>query len=352
MSFEQLGVILERIEEYVVKKQPRRASILWHGGEPLVMGTKFYREVLERCAEIEKRTGYKLEHIMQSNLTLVTDEMADVLKELLTNGRIGSSYDPIAGYRLLKGKRSYEEEWKKGLQVLKRKGVGVGIVYVAHKGSLGNAAQIYHGLKDLDFGGGLRVNPLYSAGLARDSKELHISPQDWGRFLLDLYEVWKKDQRSMRVDPFRSWQDMAAGRSARITCAFSGRCTYNFTGIKVDGTVYSCGRSLDEGLNSFGNIYRDSLVDILDRDARKIFLHRQEWLVHGECAGCRWWTFCHGGCPNDAFLGHGDMMRKTYWCEGRKLFLDTVFGHLKSAAAAPEPEDAGGLFDDPGGGQP
>ena len=349
MSPDELGVVLARIEEYVAKARPRRASILWHGGEPLVMGASFYRDVLERCRKIKERTGIELRHIMQSNITLVTDELVEVLKELLSNQRIGSSYDPVEGVRLLKGGRSYEELWKRGFEKLREAGIGVGVVYVAHKRSLGRAAEIYAKLKGLGLDGGLRFNPLYSAGLARDSDDLHISPREWGQFLLDLWDAWNEEGRSLRIDPLLSWEGLATGRSARITCAFSGRCTYNFTGIKPDGSIYSCGRSLDEGLMSFGNLNDKPLEEVFESDRRKAFLYRQEWLLQGECAGCRWWSFCHGGCPNDAHLGHGDMMRKTYWCEGRKLFLDKTFGHLSAVGSTKAPRETEDLFDEPVG---
>lgn len=347
MTPEEVTTLLLKIEEYIVEEKPRRAAILWHGGEPMVMGMDFYEKVLEVCAGIEERTGVKLQHMMQSNITLVTPEFAKLLKRLLSKGRIGSSYDPIKNIRMLKGEGSYEEEWKRGKEILEAEGVGVGVVYVVHRESLGRAEEIYQGLLDLGLNGGVRFNPLYSAGLARDNRDLHITPREWGQFLLDLWEVWNKEGRSLRVDPLKSWHNMAQGGSVRITCAFSGRCTYNFTGIKADGTVYSCGRSMDEGLMPFGNLFEKPLVEILRGEKRRVYLNRKEWLLQGECAGCRWWSFCHGGCPNDAYLESGDMLRKTYWCEGRKLFLDEVFGKQGPLAPAPEPGDSGMLFDEP-----
>ena len=348
MSLDEVEAILKKIEEYIVEMSPDRTSILWHGGEPLVMGIPFYEKVLELCEGIKERTGVSIGNMMQSNITMVTPEFAKLLKRLLSKGRLGTSYDPIKGIRLLKDGHSYEDEWKKGQAILAEAGVMVGVVYVVHRESLGKAHEIYHGLKDLGLDGGMRFNPLYSAGLARDNRDLHIKPEEWGRFLLDLWKVWNEDDRSLRVDPLRSWSNMARGGEVKITCAFSGRCTYNFTGIKSDGTVYSCGRSMDEGLMPFGNIFQSSLPELLRSERRRAYLNRKEWLLQGECAGCRWWSFCHGGCPNDAYVEYKDPLRKTYWCEGRKLFLDETFGQGGKVVLPPEPGDTEDLFDESG----
>ncbi|MCD6499875.1 MAG: radical SAM protein [Deltaproteobacteria bacterium] len=349
MSMEELRFLYGRLTEYVEATGLKKMSILWHGGEPLLMGPKFFAEAADLSDELKKRTGVAVGHLIQSNITLVSDALVSVLRRLLGDRRLGTSYDPIAGIRLLKGNRSYEAMWHAGLDKLQAGGLNVGVVYVVHALSLNKARDIYQQFKAMDLRGGLRFNPLYSEGLAKRSEHLHISPQQWGEFLLDLREAWDEDGRTIPVAPLDGWEALAEGRKARLSCAFSGTCTRGFTGIEADGTVYSCGRSLDGELKPFGNIHDAPLADILGGDARRAFLNRQEWLLMGECAGCRWWNFCHGGCPNDAYLAFGDMMRKTYWCEGRKLFLDRVYGERAGIAIAPEQthEEAGYEFDLP-----
>ena len=47
---------------------------IWHGGEPLCMGLDFYKQALAMQRDYE---NVHIENRMQSNLTLLTDEMAD-----------------------------------------------------------------------------------------------------------------------------------------------------------------------------------------------------------------------------------------------------------------------------------
>ena len=337
MSEDQLAFLLDRIEAFARDRRLKRLTLLWHGGEPLLMGRPFFERALARTQAMEKSLGRPVRHIMQSNITLVDDEMAALLARLLDKQRIGTSYDPLPGYRLLRGDDSYEARWRAGYDALRRAGLGAGVVYVVHRQSLGRAAEIYHGFKAMGFEGGLRFNPLYAAGLARHTRALHITPRQWGLFLRELWAVWNADERSLRVDPLEGWDRLATGRSARMACAFSGRCTQGFTGIRADGAVFSCGRSMDEGVLSFGNVTEAPLLKLMGHVNRRTLLNRVEWLRQGECAGCRWWRLCHGGCPNDAYLGYGDLLRRTVWCEGRRLFLDETYGERFSLQPTLEP---------------
>ncbi len=349
MTLDVLSLLFQRVREYLEEVEHRRVRFLWHGGEPMLMGPAFYREVLRLSREVEADTGVSVHHAMQSNITLVTDRILPVLKELLSNGRLGSSYDPVPGIRLLRTGSSYEDAWRRGFEKLRAAGIRVGVVYVAHKLSLGRAEEIYHQFKSLGVTG-IRLNPLYASGLGKHVRHLHISPREWGEFLYEMWEVWNRDGRRFRVAPLGGWEAALSGRKARLACSYSGHCTVGFTGVDADGTLYSCGRSMDSEYLPFGNLADDPLSALFAGQARRVFLNRQEWLLQGECAGCRWWPVCHGGCPNDSLLAYGDMLRKTYWCDGIRLFLEKAYGS-RFPQAPVGPVDGGYEFDLPGGGK-
>ena len=103
---------------------------------------------------------------------------------------------------------------------------------------------------------------------------------------------------------------------------------------------------MDSGIQPFGNLFNEPLQEILASEARRAFLNRTAWLRQGECSACRWWAFCHGGCPNDAYLTHKDPLRATGFCEGRRQFLERAFG--AEAGLPCESEDA--ISSEPQGG--
>ncbi len=345
MTLEVLSLLFLRVGEYVQQAGIPRIRFLWHGGEPMLMGPGFYREVVRLARELEAETGVAVQHEMQSNITLVTGRILPVLQELLSHGRLGSSYDPVPGIRLLRTGRSYEEAWRRGFEKLRSAGIRVGVVYVVHSSSLGRVQEIYHDFKALGVTG-IRLNPLYASGLGKHVRHLHISPRQWGEFLYEMWHVWNEDGRRFRVAPLDGWEAALSGRRARLACSYSGHCTAGFTGVDADGTLYSCGRSTDSEHLPFGNLADAPLSVLLAGEARRTFLNRTEWLLQGECAGCRWWPVCHGGCPNDALLAYGDMLRKTYWCEGIRYYLDRVYGERVSQAPV-GPVEGGYEFDLP-----
>lgn len=365
MSRDRVDALLARIAEWVEQARPRRISLLWHGGEPLIMGRGFYEHVQRSCEAIRQRaahrSGFDLEirHLMQSNITLVDEPWARFLRGFLHGSRLGSSFDPVPGIRLLRGSAggsgaSYEERWARGYRALRAAGVRVGVVCVIHRRHLDDIPGFYRAFREMDYDGGIRVNPLYGAGRAATNDELHITPRQWGDFLWELYQVWNEDGRRLRIDPLRGWDALARGRPARLACAFSGSCTRGFTGIRADGAVFSCGRSMDDEVGPFGSLLEAPLAALLASEPRRALLNRVTWLRQTECAGCRWWAFCHGGCPNDAHLVHGDPLRRTHWCAGRRSFLERAYGsQLPGALGAPppgEPADGGYLFDVPADG--
>lgn len=54
-------------------------NFIWHGGEPLLMGLDFYQKVVE----LQKQSSCNIKNSIQSNLTLMTSEMAAFLRKMV-----------------------------------------------------------------------------------------------------------------------------------------------------------------------------------------------------------------------------------------------------------------------------
>ena len=97
-GFEKFVVELIKINE----KIGRSTDITFHGGEPMLIGVPLLRRAFEI---VNKYDGTSIS--MQSNGTLLTDEMASLLKEY--NVKVGISIDGPKemhdAYRLNKGKK-------------------------------------------------------------------------------------------------------------------------------------------------------------------------------------------------------------------------------------------------------
>jgi uncharacterized protein len=324
MTDETLRTVLERFSEYLDSPGSQDVVFTWHGGEPLLAGKRFFRTVLQLQAHLFAGRSHRISNLIQSNLTLLDEEFAAVLSELTGNRGVGTSFDIDPQIRPLVGSRSYEELWFDAIEILRCRGMRFGLSYVVHRYSLGQEKKLYYYFKNLARGVSLRCNPLYQLGRGAeaDARCYHITPQEYGEFLIRLTEVWNDDGRTMRLLPVSEWLQHIEvdGSKGPLTCDSAGNCHLTHIGVSPDGAVYNCGRAHDADALAYGNLLREGLDVILQRRANSHIASRQQILQSGECANCSYWDWCHGGCPIDACTGGGNLVGKTRWCESRRVF--------------------------------
>ena len=98
ISTERLEKVFVNINEYLEKYPKEHFSIVWHGGEPCIVGVDFYKRVLEFQNKHCPGTKDRIEHDVQTNLTLISEELISVFEQLGVK-RVGTSYEPYKGIR-------------------------------------------------------------------------------------------------------------------------------------------------------------------------------------------------------------------------------------------------------------
>ncbi len=321
------GIEAEQLERFFAFFAPwcatsggRRLRFTWHGGEPLLAGKKFYREVLRAQDAVFGAQRPSVRNSMQSNLTLLDPGWIDVLRELLDGETIGTSYDIVDGVRGLRSGEPLGRRWIPAVELLKASGIPTGVVYVVHKRSLGRAADLYWFFKNLNPRMGVRYNPLLTEGMGGDDgcKGLQITSEDYGKFLAELLDVWASDGFAASPLPLLELREAWGGREDQLCCDYRGRCHSTHLGVDEQGDVFSCGRGSDRGVHRLGNVYADSLDAVLTHPYWASAAARHEKLRAGPCGACRYWRLCHGGCPIDAALYGGEFGGATYFCAARK----------------------------------
>lgn len=306
----------EGLARHLVNHGDANASILWHGGEPMLMGADFYRGV----TELDRRLfPARPVHIMQSNLTVTNERLVDVLAELLSGGGVGTSLDPFEDYRKLKDGSAYLERWYRGFEAMKARGFRVGMVYVVHGRSLGRGKGLYYYFKNLGVDS-LTVIPLEEP--SRDFDGPRLDAPGWGRFLTEIFEVWTADDCSLPLEPFSTWESMLSDSEDRFPSFQEAlSCCEPTLAIGPEGDVYSCVRKLDTGSGPIGNILTHSMEQILSHPESSWRSARSEALKAQECGACRWWALCAGGCA-----AASGFQCKTIWCEGHRYFFEEAYG--------------------------
>jgi len=325
---DRLGRLFDIFVEWMRAGDRRNLRFLWHGGEPMLCGPDYYLEIMRQQQRAFGTDITRVRNAMQSNLSLVDDRWIPVLRDLLKDQAIGTSFDIVDGVRGLAGGKDLRQIWVRAVNMLRQANIRVGVVYVAHRKSLDGAGDIYRFFRNI--GLHVRVNPLYREGRAGDeaSQPLWITADEYGRFLVDLCEIWRADDMRCSVMPLMEWYRAWKG-SSRLCCDSRGMCHTSHLGINPDGAVFGCGRQSDHRANLLGNIFEDNLDELLRRREQGALADRSQRLREGFCRDCRFWHLCHGGCPMMGLLYHGDMLREEYFCAARKRLyehFESLFG--------------------------
>ena len=300
-----------------------RVRFLWHGGEPLLLGKRFFRELLSLG-----RPGV-FRHNVQTNLTLLDNDWIDILEPLIGRDGIGTSMDPFDDVRRLGDgdHDGYRRRWLKGIELLDAAGWRVGCVYVLHRQGLERARALYWFFRNLRDGSSLslRVNPLLQVGRAQDAacEHLALRPGEYGDFLIELARVWLADHRRLVLSPLKDFVRAWEGDGPVRSCDLAGRagCMDSHLGIDPAGNVYNCGRAVDAGGMRFGHLKDVSLADCLDHPSRQVLREREEALLEGRCGNCPDWRLCHGGCPYESHTASEQAHQPTRLCEDyQRLF--------------------------------
>jgi uncharacterized protein len=326
MPLETLEQLFVRVNEFLLKRIDESMDIIWHGGEPLLLGSEYFARALEFQEKHCPATSSRVRHTMQSNLTLFSREFTDVFRKLGI-GSLGSSYDPIPGLRGL-GKNvdsdAYNRRFLKAIRLLEEAGFRWGTIYVVTKLSLQKPLEIFHFLANLRPGGGIMFNSVLIYG--DRSEDLAITPEEFVDFLGEIFPFWWRHRnRYPDVEPFRSLTLNLIENENRLTCADSGNCADYHFNLAPDGTVSQCGRSSDWDLLDYGSIFDRSLSAVLADPLRDELRRRNKFLAEGECNGCRFWPICHGGCPLDAWAEKRSFLHKSSWCYAKKGFIEKYF---------------------------
>jgi uncharacterized protein len=326
MKFDLLKLIFKRINEYLEYNPFERLDFTWHGGEVCLLGANYFKVALEFQEKYCRKTKERINHQVQSNLTLINQQIVDAFKKLGIK-QVGSSFEPIHNIRGFGKKRdshSYNRKFINGIRLLNQNNMTWGVIYVVHRKSLEIPLEIFYYLTNLNVRSHPNLNMVKI--FDDDPHGLAITGEEFADFLGAIFPVWwKHRERYPDVQPFKGYVRNIKEKDMTLVCESSGKCSYNWIYIGPNGETSQCGRGGDYNILNYGNITDQSFNQVLQNPQRDYLAQRSDFLALNECNGCRFWGICHGGCPLDAYMEYGDYMRKTPGCSATKIFIEKYF---------------------------
>ncbi|HEY7939579.1 MAG TPA: radical SAM protein, partial [Acidimicrobiales bacterium] len=124
-------------------------TIAWQGGEPTLMGVDHFRRAIE-LVEQYRRPGQTVEHTIQTNGTLLTDEWCELLAEhhFLVGISIDGPPELHDRYRVDKKGRPTYDRVVRGLDLLKQHGVDWNVLCTVNAANQHAPLDVYRFFRD------------------------------------------------------------------------------------------------------------------------------------------------------------------------------------------------------------
>lgn len=310
MSEFELETMLERIAEYITSspKEYHQIVLLWHGGEPLLLGRSFFKSIIDLEQELF-HSSIKIINRIQTNGTLVDDWHAEFFAKNKFDVALSfdGSHETHDRHRKdIKGDPTSSRVIN-GAKVLKKYGINLNIRTIIREDMLDREQEIYHYLKSFD-SDYVDILP----GLNTRDPKCNLDPNIYAKFMINMFKVWTgKEGAHPEIRFLKSCVSKMLGFPGKSVLDFKTTCG-GAPEIWWRGDIQYC---IDAKGPDFylGNIYIDDLTDILSKsDDIKKSLFKQR----NKCfESCEWSHVCEGGCPIAWHDGHN------HFCEAyQKLF--------------------------------
>ncbi|MDH6357786.1 radical SAM protein [Parabacteroides sp. PF5-9] len=301
-------------------------DVIWHGGEPLLMGVDFYK----KAVEIQKTIlNHRFINSVQSNGTLLNESYLDFFEK--NNFKVSLSLDGIQmthdKNRPYKNGGSSFKDTLFWLGELKKRKINEGrVICVLNKVTASQIVQIYEYAKKERIS--FKFNPQFPAGEALINSDLGLTPEELAEIYIELFDMWFFDDAEYlpQIEPFDEiienlglFKNRENQKIIPFGCNWRNNCAYNFIAVSPNGSVYPCGRFIGEKDYLYGNINNEDLFVILKNTARENFINRNKGL--DDCSCCEYNKICNAGCPYHSYSRHKDIMIKDPYCYTyKKLF--------------------------------
>lgn len=229
----------------------------WHGGEPLLAGLEFYKEI------VRLQTRYfggvfkhrRMENVIQTNALMLSGEYADFLAENKFN--VGISLD---GPDAMSNRYRFPVAQSKGIldKTLRNaanwKALGNKLVFiiVLHDANIDRPTDLYNFFREF---GADTIS--FNARFLRGDHTNNASPEGVANFLKTVVQLRNKDLRdgnnALSLGVIDELIRAAAGREP-ATCFLNGKCNH-FININRVGDVFaSCTDELGVKLGDIGDL--------------------------------------------------------------------------------------------------
>jgi radical SAM protein with 4Fe4S-binding SPASM domain len=325
-SIDEFKAYFDKLHPYMSGK----GVLLWHGGEPMLMGPEFYWKAWEYVQSVKPG----IEFSMQSNILGYDSRRWKDLLHGPFRGSISTSFDPDEENREYKGSTAlYTRIFNSRLDSLLSDGFRPKVIGTYTERTMPLAMTMYNRSSELgDKGFDVRINYRYPAGRDQGNGEM-LTPRSYGLALLEIYERWIKELPYFVVTPLDEMLKKTMGLEIG-RCPWTKACGGHFLGLEPNGDVYNCSEFADLGEEEyrFGNLKDQTIPQMLVSNAARA-ARRRVVNLPVDCKSCRHFNECEGGCMRDSVLYGKGLGGKFHYCGSWMMVFDRIKQSIHSGEA-------------------
>lgn len=320
-----LGTLQFAVEKFLESKvMPFNISL--HGGEVTTLNKKDFHDIIEYISNYYKENrdvitnaGFKIgtPHI-KTNLYQIENHI-DTIKEF--NVSISGSLDlPLTlhkEYRVTKGNQETLTKILENVQLLENIPNKKKVSATIFKEHFEQIDKIIEDIKFLHKNTCLDMNDFnFMIGFDYNSNEMlhHMTEEEQLVFYNRMHEEFDGTDLDLGVNG--PWFD----EFGPGYCSNCDNCGEKFFLLEKNGDIYSCVRGQKNPDYYYGNIYQNSVEEILNTAFQKIFCNHNKLPLNDDCIHCGYLYLCKTGCP---FVKNNYHSNKSYTCKlQQKMYQD------------------------------
>lgn len=313
-------------------------TIVWHAGEPLVMPIDFYRRALLAFRGVN-RNQRRLHHAIQTNGTLLTEAWCRLFSEF--DIRVGVSIDGPAemhdAFRIDRAGRGTHERVIAGINLLKKHNIPFGVIAVITAASVQAPDALWaYFIENNIHQIGLNIEEVEGVNHVSSFADRASATSAYRRFLARFLELWEQHAQRDRISVREITDTIGLISKSTDEPVASENTPLAIVSFDWQGNMSTFSPELLGHSDSrfpdfvFGNVYRNSIADIVHHARFKAVHAEIETGVQACRTTCEYFTLCGGGPPVNKLAENGTFAStETLYCAARvKATADIVLDYL------------------------
>lgn len=308
--------------EYAIKKF-RESNVIpfnisLHGGEVTTLSKKDFRDIIKFISnyyienkELIESNGFKLgsPHIKTNLLNL--EKHIDTIREfnVSISGSLDLPFSLHEEYRVTKGNQKTLNKILENIKLLENIPNKKKVSATIFKEHYDKINEIINDIRFLDENTCLNMNDFnFMIGFVSGKDDLlHAMTEEEQ---VDFYKKINKEfmGTSLENGLKNSW----FAEFSPAYCTNCDNCGEKFFLLERDGDIYSCVRGQKNKEFYYGNIYNNSVEEILKNAQAQILKNHNKVGFNEECTKCKYLYLCKTGCPYVKNVYNSD---KSYTCK-------------------------------------